>query len=698
MKLFTLDKRYNLLERYGWFARATGRLAEILKLPVKHETQEDVIARADRRTGETRVFLIPAIANRLYKEVRVTEAYNFTLKNPSPEDALGVPWYDQVQAANLDPLAFSTTFLATNRASNGEVVADSEAFLGWPSGGHIIDQFGVLSVLERFREVVNDPTRRMEARFWGMVLVNRISIAYKDRTIGCSADELLVSQPDSTGNFSIRWGFWDLERNPTTLEQPPFNPNYPRTENFVGLIFTIDDLIIAHHAMNTKLSDADVLPTANQLVLDSKRIEDYIAFMQANNRLPPAPLPDSAFNTYTPPAEVGKFVVVDFFVPSVVFQGFSFTREELGLFPSTAVTNGDGVSTLNYCPHQLANNTGSGPLMSHEIDGRVGNLFGAPHFRRFRNGGFDYTVTYEFKMHRLGRDGSLTKEDIDLPTGVGTTSSIYTVDDPINTPIDQQLNSWTGKVMFFDGEEFRVIGDLNRTPSSYVDPTIFAGDDVFIDGTLTMSGPLKRMQGAPANDRSHFSAYLKDFGFIYDTASIEDYYVPESEFTLRTYSNVYDNGLSPGNTGDDFLYDHTDGPVWGDYSFTTQPTVATEYGFWEASGNKDGDPFGSHFAFASTLIPCASVYLSSYGAIWYRRGAPPGIFLYNVTGDPSVFAADCHKYRHIYYGDIKEGDVGYENPEAILARLWGATTVFVNNFGTPRMLPWMQRLSFLVIV
>lgn len=290
---------------------------------------------------------------------------------------------------------------------------------------------------------------------------------------------------------------------------------------------------------------------------------------------------------------------------------------------------------------------------------------------------------FSIKQHRLTSTGQIDIVDYDyLPfTGPFSYSSSYS--SPASTflysPVTTTMNFWTGEKLFavgdyaFGGAGFpgaiQPITMHGMIPFTAGSPPSMFVDEYLPEYKLLRSGDVVFAENAP-----------RDFTSSYTPSSLNNFTHLTGPFTLQS---VVD---SPSIT---VRTEATSGVTFG---LTNQAFLSTQ---------------GSMQPRANGLPVVPNVGGKQYrgGIFWYRDG-PTGVLLFSPIFDPAVGqlnsprTLDCAKYKSVFrreagYRRITNSDgtftdePGYEDLNVILSRIMAATTIVLNNFASPALIPWL---------
>lgn len=286
--------------------------------------------------------------------------------------------------------------------------------------------------------------------------------------------------------------------------------------------------------------------------------------------------------------------------------------------------------------------------------------------------------TSSFLVHTLSTNGVPVKTDPTLALQVGTSNGTIT-----STGLGNSLSGLVCDLTLFDGQNFVKYGQHT-----------FSGAAGNRDSILTFTDlsdlPLSITGSAPAP--LDIRGFVREYAIALVNASPGLAAWPvDGKRTFNqqwasTINDMFSADLAPpyaGITPQLVNSEASDSPSHTPNFLLTQ----TVFG--------EGPPV--NLGMAVPELPPIANQPKIGGAFWHRDG-PPGVFLFQVPdGAASSRTADCTKYQHVYLGDVgyrrlANGTVetGWEDPNAILARISKATDVLVNNFASPALFAWLD--------
>lgn len=357
----------------------------------------------------------------------------------------------------------------------------------------------------------------------------------------------------------------------------------------------------------------------------------------------------------------------------LVATGATYQRSELGTFPRER----------HYRPDVLAVSAANPEASAWAV----------PLFSRVWTGDASSAeLTWEFKLHKLSAVGAPVVEDLPLPAVTAEHVSVGTV-----PTADQAVTSsgWGADYVFFDGERLRKIGTFSRTAS--IDAFAEVGDGPDVEGVEL------RVASVPVPPSFAFDVYQPHYSFVVHRGA--SLVVDESDFGVGAFTSATRRGsaLPPVSLGP------SEGPVWGSatlYGRTERGFAVAGFSGTDSVAVSSGTPAQS----TGTISISARLFAGVPGCIWYRGADKDvGVFMFDPLSTYSAFSSDCIKYRNVYLEEVgyrrvvnadgsTTDEAGYEDPEVILQRLWDGITVYVNNFASPALVPWLGESAGLVIV
>lgn len=732
MKLFDLAPQYNLTQRFGYLAQSVARRAENLNLPKATHVTSDCIIHVDRRTGQTRAYLLPMFSNRMYTDRVATAAllhgedvYSVTTKKATAV----TPWFDRITPVGLAALGETLSFnAAAGTGANGNPAANFDA--AQPSWG-----------ASRF-------TSRLRAfgmaGSWGLPYLRLIAsnkLVFYRNGAQCSLPLLVISEPIGD-DFYILFGGW--------YTNDPVDNNVPRNTRFAGLSIRMSELekcvVDANGSMWVLLDAASVKyfgdfsgqfasgfmgganilsggfgysssTTVSIVDLDGLGTGATAKATVSGGKITGVTITNYGDGNYSRAVALvndstGTGAVILLLgsddTTGPMFSGVSVatTLPENGTFPKDAFFSG-----FETQPYIWGNSSGEYPpgtelWMVYQPDGVVDpvfNKFGVSFFGRspyasplfIRKGqmlaDLRSSWDYEFKATKVSTAGDVLVEDIPFPSVGDSTDS--TSNDGFNT--DYFSSGWTSDYVFFDGEKFKKIGSISRGASSFVHGT----PNIETDTDLVIRSCLPHVEGVDTTLDTSFYWYFPGFDFLISPpdgrTTVSNMVVEGSAFDTATYTYTA-TGLAVKTDG-------ASAPLTG-YIMPTMTSAFPSSSAMLGWGTYDFGASSGHHETGFSLVGFTgllnhavtkSVSAPTNGVAWYRGDGSIGIFVYSLNSgvDENVWEADRSKYRDIYYGNIKVTDATYEAPEVVLTRIMASITVQKNNFVSPALVPFLGTLG-----
>lgn len=206
------------------------------------------------------------VINQLARGYNWRQPINFKLDSTPIAKA---PWYERIAPVVLPALGNSVQFELAGLTA-GQTVAT-------------VNQSGALSILgptrlgsvktllQTFRGHVLSG-HEAATRYWFKLLADNMSLVFGGRTIPTDPNEMLVSLPDSTGNFFVLWGTWGSIPG-------AFDPAsaIPQQVSFDGVAVSINDLLLqAPHAVKLAINFDAAVPGGGYVgpkLIDYRRLD-----------------------------------------------------------------------------------------------------------------------------------------------------------------------------------------------------------------------------------------------------------------------------------------------------------------------------------------------------------------------------------------------------------------------------------------
>jgi hypothetical protein len=306
---------------------------------------------------------------------------------------------------------------------------------------------------------------------------------------------------------------------------------------------------------------------------------------------------------------------------------------------------------------------------------------------------FSQRVVYY--LHTLSSAGAITISS--AADDVNTGELAYHLHSVENVGTDASLSQQTADLTFFSGDEFVKVGEHSQTAVA----TFTGPITVTNKSCLPLTGPLGSFLPQDSTQYAILT-YLPEYDLVIGREGTVSRVTDEFLYQLTTTTAINSliatstSGWSQGLYPSGIELDQTTSVVG-----TSPNQVVTVDGRAVQFGE---GPYYSSNAYVGYPFPqirnrpevgTGAANTIGLGGVFWHRDGPMGVFLYRTPTtqpDKTTRSAAVLKYQRVYRGEVgyRPDEAQYESLDVLLERVVSRTTVLVNNFASPALLPWLD--------